>query len=354
MNIPNIQAKFTEHKIDALLLVTPQNIRYAAGFPVDDGAVLVTKEKAWLFTDSRYIEAASAGVRGAEVVQFTSEKPLTDCLKEALASCGAKAMGAEEDGLSHKQWQTYEEKLGMPLTGAGDILKSLRAVKQPYEVEAITAAQRIAEKALDEVLGLIRPGITEQEIAAELTYRMLLHGGEGNAFDPIAVTGKNSSLPHGVPGDAAVQAGDFVTMDFGCIKNGYRSDMTRTVAVGFATEEMRKVYHTVLKAQEAGIAAAKAGVTGAAVHAAAAEVIDRAGYGEYFGHGFGHSVGLDIHESPNASPRSDKPLPAGAVVTAEPGIYLPGKFGVRIEDMLHITETGCVDLTKVPKELLVL
>ena len=354
MNIPNIRAKFAEHKIDALLLVTPQNIRYAAGFPVDDGAVLVTKEKAWLFTDSRYIEAARANVRGAETVQFTREKPLADCLKEALESCGAKAVGAEEDSLSHKQWQTYEEKLGLTLTCAGDLVKSLRAVKQPYEIEAITAAQRIAERTLDEVLALIRPGVTEREIAAELTYRMLLHGGDGNAFDPIVVTGKNTSLPHGVPGDAAVQAGDFVTMDFGCIKDGYRSDMTRTVAVGSATEEMRKVYHTVLAAQEAGIAAARAGVTGAAVHAAAAEVIDKAGYGEYFGHGFGHSVGLDIHESPNAGPRSDKPLPAGTVVTAEPGIYLPGKFGVRIEDMLHITETGCVNLTNAPKELLVL
>ena len=354
MNISNIQNKFTEHKIDALLLFTSQNIRYAAGFPVDDGAVLVAKEKAWLFTDSRYIEAASACVRDAEVVQYTSEKPLSACLKDALASCGAKAVGAEEDSLSHKLWQTYEEKLGVTLICAGGLVKSLRVVKQPYEIEAITAAQRIAERALDEVLGLIRPGITEREIAAELTYRMLLHGGDGNAFDPIAVTGKNTSLPHGVPGDAAVQAGDFVTMDFGCIKDGYRSDMTRTVAVGFATEEMRKVYHTVLEAQEAGIAAAKAGATGAAVHGAAAEVIERAGYGEYFGHGFGHSVGLDIHESPNASPLNDKPLPTGAVVTAEPGIYLPGKFGVRIEDMLYITETGCVDLTKAPKELLVL
>ena len=354
MNIPNIQAKFTEYKIDALLLFTPQNIRYAAGFPVDDGAVLITREKAWLFTDSRYIEAARAGVRGAEAVQFTRDKPLPACLKEALASCGAKAVGAEEDSLSHRQWQTYEEKLGVTLICAGTLVKSLRAVKQPHEIESITAAQRIAEKALDEVLGLIRPGITEREIAAELTYRMLLHGGEGNAFDPIAVTGKKTSMPHGVPGDAAVQAGDFVTMDFGCIKNGYRSDMTRTVAVGFATEEMRKVYHTVLKAQEAGIAAARAGVTGAAVHAAAAEVIGRAGYGEYFGHGFGHSVGLDIHESPNASPLNTQPLPAGAVVTAEPGIYLPGKFGVRIEDMLCITETGAVNLTTAPKELLVL
>ena len=354
MNISNIQAKFTEHKIDALLLFTPQNIRYAAGFPVDDGAVLITRGHSWLFTDSRYIEAARAGVQGAEAVQFTREKPLADCLKDALTSCGAKAVGAEDDGLSHRQWRTYEEKLGMPLTCAGDILKSLRAVKQPYEVEAITAAQRIAENALDEVLGLIRPGITEREIAAELTYRMLLHGGEGNAFDPIAITGKKTSMPHGVPGDAAVQAGDFVTMDFGCITDGYRSDMTRTVAVGFATEEMRKVYRTVLEAQEAGIDAAKAGVTGAAVHAAAAEVIAGAGYGEYFGHGFGHSVGLDIHEAPNASPLNTQPLPAGAVVTAEPGIYLPGKFGVRIEDMLHITETGSVNLTKAPKELLVL
>ncbi len=241
----------------------------------------------------------------------------------------------------------------MRLRDADELLLSLRAVKEPFELESITAAQRIAETVLEEVLGILRPGMTERELAAELTYRMLLHGGEGNSFDPIAVTGRKTSMPHGVPGDEVIRRGDFVTMDFGCLKNGYCSDMTRTVAVGEATAEMRLVYDTVLRAQQAGIAAAKAGVTGAAVHNAGASVIAAAGYGPYFGHGFGHGVGLEIHEKPTASAAYDKPLPAGAVITAEPGIYLPGRFGVRIEDMLYLTETGCVDLTRAPKALLV-
>ena len=204
------------------------------------------------------------------------------------------------------------------------------------------------------MLNDIRIGVTEKEIAARLTYLMLHYGAENMSFDPIVVSGANSSKPHGVPGEKTIKAGDFVTMDFGCIYDGYCSDMTRTVAVGHVTEEMETVYNTVLKAQLAGIAAAKAGVTGAAVDGAARRVIADAGYGPYFGHSFGHSVGVEIHENPNATPSNSKPLPAGAAISAEPGIYLPGKLGVRIEDVIVITEQGCQDITLAPKELLIL
>ena len=180
--------------------------------------------------------------------------------------------------------------------------------------------------------------MTEREVAAELVYRMLRHGSEGNSFDPIVVTGAKTSMPHGVPGDKVIQAGDFVTMDFGCLKDGYCSDMTRTVAVGYATDEMKNVYDIVLKAQLAGIAAARAGVLGKEIDAAARKVIADAGYGEYFGHGFGHCLGLDIHEPPFAGPTGEAPLPAGSLSSAEPGIYLPGRFGVRIEDVMIIRE----------------
>ena len=174
------------------------------------------------------------------------------------------------------------------------------------------------------------------------------------SFDPIVVSGPNGSLPHGVPSEKEIQAGEFGTMDFGCIYKGYCSDMTRTVAVGFVTEEMQKVYDTVLQAQLAGIAAAHAGATGKEVDGAARSVIDTAGYGAYFGHSFGHGVGVEIHESPNASPMNEKPMPAGAVISAEPGIYLPGKLGVRIEDVIILTEEGCRNITKTPKDLLIL
>jgi Xaa-Pro aminopeptidase len=201
---------------------------------------------------------------------------------------------------------------------------------------------------------MIQPGATEKEIAAYLEYQMLCLGAEKKSFDTIVASGPNGSKPHAVPSDRKVQQGEFVTIDFGCMVHGYCSDTTRTVAVGEPSQEMRQVYDTVLRAQLAGIAAARAGVTGKEVDAAARRVIEDAGYGEYFGHSFGHSLGIEIHENPNFASSNDQPMPAGAVVSAEPGIYLPGRFGVRIEDVVILTDDGCVDLTKAPKELIIL
>ena len=352
MNVEKLQSALKAEGLDAIVLFSPISIRYLSNFYITDGAAVVTENSARMFTDSRYYEAACAQAEEMEVTLFDRDHRLTDLLRDALSGCAA--VGAEEGSLSHGDWRFWEEKLGTNFVSAGHLLQELRTVKSARELENIVAAQRIAERALEEVLPLIRPGVSERMIAAELTYRMLIHGGEGNSFDPIAITGKKTSMPHGVPGDGVVAAGDFVTLDFGCIKNGYCSDMTRTVAVGYATDEMRAVYDTVLQAQTAGIAAARAGATGAEVHNAGAAVIEASGWGAYFGHSFGHGVGLEIHERPNASPANTKELPAGAVITAEPGIYLPGKFGVRIEDMLALTECGAENLTNAPKELLIL
>ena len=237
---------------------------------------------------------------------------------------------------------------------ASELLTELRQVKDAHELAAMKEAQRITDEALLEILNFLKPGLTEQEVAARLTYIMARKGAERNSFDPIVACGPNGSKPHAVPGPAVIQKGQFVTMDFGCKVGGYCSDMTRTVAVGQPTEEMEFVYNTVLKAQLAGIAAAHAGVTGKEVHEAGAKVIEEAGYGEYFGHGFGHSLGIEIHEDPGFHTRSDKPIPAGALLSAEPGIYLPGKFGVRIEDVIMLTEGGCIDITHSPKQLIIL
>ena len=196
--------------------------------------------------------------------------------------------------------------------------------------------------------------MTEQEIAAKLQYDMLRFGAMRMSFDPIVASGPNGSKPHAIPSDKKVELGEFITMDFGCKFGGYCSDMTRTVALGEPTEEMRKVYDTVLQAQLAGIAAAKAGVPGQVIHNAAAKVIEDAGYGAYFGHGFGHSVGIEIHESPNANHSNEKPMPEGCAVSAEPGIYLPGQFGVRIEDVIIYRADGSENITHSPKELIIL
>lgn len=352
MNINKIQEKLKEFGFDAILLTSGENTRYASAFHFTDGAVVVTREKGWVITDSRYIEAAQNEVKGLEVVMRDGNMSMAAWVKKATEGCGVIA--AEEDSMSHHMWQYWEGVLGVSLQPGQKIMNDLRAQKSQWEVECITAAQRIAESALDEVLGIIRPGMKEIEVAAELTYRMMLHGGEGNSFEPICVTGAKSSMPHGVPGNDIIKEGDFITMDFGCLKYGYCSDMTRTVAVGHVTPEMEKVYNTVLEAQLAGIAKARPGVTGAEIHNAAAKVIADAGYGQYFGHGFGHSLGLLIHESPSAAPGNNNPMPEGAVISAEPGIYLPGRFGVRIEDMLYLTGEGNVNLTKAPKQLIIL
>ena len=354
-NIERIQEILKEQGLDGLLLTDEKNQRYAAGFAFTDGAVLVGKERAWLITDSRYIEAAEkAAAVGVTVWLYDRERPLMERLKAAIREAGMERLAAEDGKLSHREYLAYEKALGMALLPAGELMAKLRAAKTEEEIGAMRAAQAIAERALKEVLPLIRPGMTEKQVMAELVYRTLRHGSEGNSFDPIVVSGPNTSLPHGVPGDRVIRRGDFVTMDFGCLKEGYCSDMTRTVAVGEASDEMRNVYDIVLKAQLAGIAVARAGIPGKEIDAAARKVITEAGYGAYFGHGFGHSLGLDIHEAPSANLRGEEPMPVGAVCSAEPGIYLPGRFGVRIEDVMILREDGCEVITKAPKELIIL
>ncbi len=351
-----IAAHLASRGLDGMLLTGEANRFYGSGFHSagGDGAALVTPGKCYYFTDSRYTEAAGRCVQGAELREVGAGRGYPALVAEAAAERNIRRLGFEDAYMTVREHAAYCRALPCELVPAADLLAELRSVKDEEELAAMTAAQRIAERALDEILKEIRPGVTEKEIAARLQYLMLHFGASDMSFDPIVVSGPNGSLPHGVPSEREVRAGEFVTMDFGCVYRGYCSDMTRTVAVGFATDEMRAVYETVLEAQKAGVAAARAGVTGREVDGAARAVIAAAGYGAYFGHSFGHGVGVEIHEAPNASPMNDKPLPAGAVISAEPGIYLPGKLGVRIEDVIVLTEEGCRDLTLAPKDLLIL
>ena len=349
-----IAEKLSGRGLDAVMVTSGPNRLYAGGFASSAGMAIVTEKKTWFFTDSRYIEAAQKNIQGADIQEFTREKPLLDLAKEVMERNGLKKVGFEERYTTVQDYERWKEKLPCELAPASTLFSELRSVKEPEEIERLVAAQRIAEKSLVETLDVIKTGRTEKEIAAFLLYRMLSNGANRMSFPPIVVSGANSSMPHGVPSDKPVADGDFLTMDFGCMLDGYCSDMTRTVAIGHATEEMELVYNTVLKAQLAGIAVARAGVTGKEVHQAGAKVIADAGYGDYFGHGFGHSLGIEIHEDPRFSGAWDKPIPAGALLSAEPGIYLPGKFGVRIEDVIMLTEDGCLDITRSPKQLIVL
>ena len=352
----NLQKYLTllDDQVDGLLLTSRYSRHYCAEFDIAEGMAIVTKKGCRYFTDSRYIESAKNKIRDFEVLDVKGTRNYALCINGAIADFGVTALGFEEDYLTVAEFRDLEQNLTASLHPFSKKINAFRGVKEPWEIERMRKAQTIADKAFAEVLPCIHAGMTELELQAELIYRMYKNGGQGLSFDPIVVSGPNTSMPHGVAGDRVIREGDFITMDFGVLYEGYCSDSTRTVALGYATDEMKKVYNTVLEAQLAGIAATKAGVTGIAIDAAARKVIEDAGYGEYFGHGYGHSLGLEIHEAPNLNTRNDQPLPAGAVASAEPGIYLPGKFGVRIEDVTIITEDGCEDITNMPKDLIVL
>ena len=338
---------------DGLLLTSPISRKYCAEFNVDEGVAIVTKKGCRYFTDSRYIETAEKNLKGFEVRMVSKDNGYIKQLNQAIEEFEVFTLGFEEDFLTVAEFRSYEQKLNAKLTPCQKDINAFRVVKEEYELQRMREAQAITDKAFTEVCGRIKAGMTEKELCAELIYCLYKNGAEGLSFAPIVVSGPNSSMPHGVPGERKLQPGDFITMDFGVVYKDYCSDMTRTVALGYATDEMKKVYNTVLQAQLAGIAVTKAGVTGQAIDGAARKVISDAGYGDYFGHGYGHCLGLLVHESPNCNPSNDKPMPAGCVSSAEPGIYLPGKFGVRIEDCLIIKEDGVEILAHSPKELLI-
>ena len=340
-------------EVDGLLLTSRYSRHYGAEFDIAEGVAIVTKKGCRYFTDSRYIESAENNIKDFEVLGINQFHGYFQRLNEAIADFGVTTLGYEENYLTVAELMGYEKNLNAKLVPYNKEISGFRGVKEEWELALMRKAQTITDKAFSEVLGRIKPGMTELELQAELIYCMYKNGGTGLAFDPIVVSGPNTSLPHGVAGERVIQPGDFVTMDFGASYMGYCSDMTRTVAVGFATEEMEIVYNTVLKAQETAIAATKAGIPGKDIDAVARKVITDAGYGQYFGHGYGHSLGLEIHEAPNVNTGNPNPMPAGAICSAEPGIYLPGKFGVRIEDVTIITEDGCEDITASPKHLIV-
>ncbi len=353
-HIKNIAKELPSLGLDAMLVTSEPGEFYAMGFH-GEGVAFITPQECWYYTDSRYIEAANQEITGAHVDVLRTGQSYRQLVLSLVAAHNIRRLGFEDEGMNVSQYNLWSEALpGVELVAASDLLTRLRMVKDEEELAVMRQAQRITDEAFTEILNDIKPGVTESEIAARLTYIMASKGAQRNSFDPIVASGANGSKPHAVPGLSKIEKGQFVTMDFGCVVGGYCSDMTRTVAVGEPTDEMRLVYDTVLRAQLAGIAAARGGITGDVVHNTAAQVIANAGYGEYFGHGFGHSLGIEIHENPRFSPLWTQTIPAGATLSAEPGIYLPGKFGVRIEDVLWLTDEGCVDITASPKDLIIL
>ena len=340
-------------EVDGLLLTSRYSRHYGAEYDIAEGVAIVTKKGCRYFTDNRYTEAAENGIKGFEVLDVAKGGGYVKCLNTAIADFGVTCLGYEEHYLTVAEFMMFVKGLNAKLVPFIKEINGFRGVKEEWELAIMRKAQAITDKAFSEVVTRIKAGMTELELQAELIYCLYKNGATGLAFDPIVVSGPNTSLPHGVACERVIQEGDFITMDFGALYQGYCADMTRTVALGYATDEMKKVYNTVLEAQLAGLAISKAGVPGKDIDGAARKVITDAGYGEYFGHGYGHSLGLEVHENPSPNARNDKPMPVGAVASAEPGIYLPGKFGVRIEDTCIFREDGIEILTASPKNLII-
>lgn len=340
-------------EIDAAIITSDVNRRYFSGMKSSAGTVVAFRDKAYLIIDFRYIEAATKKVKDAQVIL---QGKLFDQINELLKKHGAKTAAIESDTMTVSMLNMYKERITaaeiVSSSALSDAIGELRIVKTQDEIDKMIKAQRIAEAAFENVLNFIKPGVTEKEIGLCLDYYMLKNGAEALSFDTIAITGANTSLPHGVPGDNVVKEGSFVLMDYGATYDGYHSDMTRTVCVGKPTEKMEQVYNIVLDAQLKTIAAIKEGITGHDADKVARDVITAAGYGEMFGHSLGHGVGMEIHETPTAAPSSTRVLKENMIVTVEPGIYIPGEFGVRIEDFVIVKKDGCENMTLAKKSLI--
>lgn len=351
-DIERLLQKLAAAELDTLLVVRNANVRYLTGFIGEGAYVAVTSRGVTLFINSLYIEHARETVPSPVAVRETR-----DGVFETFSALGeafwGRRIGFEGEAVSHSFLDRFRAAVSPAETVPADgIVEEFRLRKTSREVEAMVRAQRIAEGVFDEVLPLVREGVRERDLANEIDYRMRRAGGERPAFETIAASGPNSAKPHAIPGDRVIRPGDFVLFDMGTVVDGYASDMTRTVVLGETDARRREVYRIVLDAQQEALAGIRAGMTCAGADRLARGVIERAGYGDSFVHTLGHGVGLEVHEAPRLSSRSDAVLTDGMVVTVEPGIYLPGWGGVRIEDMVLVTGNGCTNLTVAPKELL--
>lgn len=340
-----------DQQLDGLIVTCPQHWQYFSGFTGTNAVLLMTPGDNLLITDFRYVEQAAREAPGFRVI-----KPFTlveDAVVENITGLGLKRVGFEDDNLTYRAYSMYSGKLvGIELVPLGQALEKIRWVKDPEEIAALKQAADITDKAFDHILNLIRPGIRESEIALEIEYFMKKQGAQKPAFDIIVASGPRGALPHGVASDKKIGAGELVVIDFGAVYKGYHADMTRTVVIGKPDRRQQEIYDLVLRAQEKALRVVEPGVRCSEVDTAARDVITVAGYGANFGHGLGHSVGLEIHEKPGFTPRDDTVLEPGMVITVEPGIYLSGWGGVRIEDLIVVTDTGCQTISRSPKHLI--
>ena len=353
-NIAKLADKLSDER-HAALITSDISRRYFCGFTSSAGIILVTKEASYLLIDFRYFDKAKERVSDCEVILLENAKTQ---LMNLLIKHGITTVSVESDAMTVTELEKYKANYTFVTfdssCGLSEMIGKMRIIKTPEEIEKIVKAQRIAERAFSRLLRDIKPGQTEKHVAALLEYYMAEYGSDGKSFDTIAASGVNSASPHAVPTDKKLENGDFLTLDFGATYDGYHSDMTRTIAIDHATDEMEEAYELVLKAQLEGIKALSAGQKCADVYQKAYDVLDKKDMAKYFRHSLGHGVGLDIHEGYNASPRSKDTYEIGNVTSIEPGIYIPNKFGIRIEDLLYISPRGRENLSKITKKLIIL
>lgn len=351
--LARLRERMLQSELDAILISKPENQAYLSGFTGSYGLLLITPSAALLFTDFRYQEQATA-----QAPAFTVEMPegsLIAAAAKMIESERRSRVGFESDFLTFDGYKAYADVITADsLVAAGGLVEEIRMIKDESELAIMRQAAQIADEAFAAILPMIKPGVREWDLAMELQYQMMKRGAEGLAFDIIAASGVRSSMPHGRASDKVVEQGDLLTFDFGALYQGYCSDMTRTVVLGEPTAEQRRIYNIVLEAEQRGLAACKAGITGGELDAVCRDYILEHGYGPEFGHSTGHGVGRYIHEGPRLRKGSAQVLQPGMIVTIEPGIYLPGWGGVRIEDMVLVTEEGCEIFTKTTKDLLIL
>lgn len=341
-----VRARLADIGAEALLVTSPANVRYLSGFSSpDDGTVLVTLDDAWLITDNRYT------VQAAEESWLAEQVITRETLERAAGLLGAETLAIEADHMTVAKRADLERHLGRPVVVSNDVLRPLRMHKRPFEVAWLREAARITDVAVGRVVEeTLRPGVREIDVALEIERLMRAEGADGVSFEIIVASGPRSAMPHGVASPRRIEAGDLVTIDCGARVGGYHADMTRAIGVGAVRAPLRSWFDTVLTAQRAGVAAVAPGADGIAVDAVARDVIAAAGLGEAFGHSLGHGAGLEIHEGPGLSPRSKDTLAPGMVVTVEPGVYVAGTGGLRIEDLVLVTDTGAEVLSHTPKD----
>ncbi|ALS28422.1 Xaa-Pro dipeptidase [Paenibacillus sp. 32O-W] len=347
-----LRAKLADQGLEAMLVASPYNRRYLSGFTGSAGMVLITSQDAWLLTDFRYTVQAKEQASGFAVEETPS--PL-DTVRRLLTEKGIRSVAFEQAHVTYTEYVKWGQALGdIELTPADGIVESLRMVKDETELAVIRKAAKLADDTFAYILGLLKPGMTEKDIALEMEVYMRSHGATSSSFDTIVASGERSAMPHGVASDRVIRGDEFVKLDFGALLDGYCSDLTRTVVLGKPTQRHRDIYNIVLEAQLTALDGIRPGMTGKEADALARDVIARYGYGDCFGHSLGHGFGMEIHEAPGLSARSDTILIPGMTVTVEPGIYIPGFGGVRIEDDIVITDNGIKILTSSPKEFTIL